>query len=106
MYQANEFIEQFKSIGLSREEFQIFLAVFDLFITKAKNDYEKPVLISLKDFHNHILDHKNRLRKSDIDKYFSTFNKITSTFININTDTANVLPYRKFIGKICYLVKL
>jgi len=90
-----EIIEQFKSIGLSREEFQIFLAIFDLFVTNGKDDYEKPVLISLKDFHNHILDRKNRLRKSDIDKYISTFSRISSTFIKINTDTASIFPYKR-----------
>jgi hypothetical protein len=90
-----DLIEQFDSIGLSKIEFQIFLAIFDLFITNVGKDYEKPVYISLKDFHNHILDRKNRLRKNDIENYINVFNRLSGTIIKINTDNAIIYPYKK-----------
>jgi hypothetical protein len=96
-----ELVEQFKSVGFTREQFQIFLALFDLFIANSKNDYKDSVLISLKDFHNNILGRKNRLRQSDIDNYKSVFNKLSTTFIDINTTTASIFPYkRKYKNKL------
>jgi hypothetical protein len=89
-----EILKQFSNIGLNRVEFQIYLAIFDLYLANCKQDNERPVLISIKDFHTKVLENKNRLRKSNIDKYNMIFRRLTNKYIKINTSSANIAPYK------------
>ncbi|MEN8905366.1 MAG: hypothetical protein ABF289_05355 [Clostridiales bacterium] len=82
-----EILSRYKSIGLSRVEFQIFLAIFDIFnkeYNKTKT-LELPVFLTLKDFHSKILCINNRIRKNDIEKYINIFDKLSNKLITIDT---------------------
>lgn len=82
-----EILNCYNSISLSRAEFQFFLAIFDIFITEYNKtkDLEQPIFMTIKDFHNQVLNIKNRIRKEDIVKYINIFDGLSNKLITIDT---------------------
>jgi hypothetical protein len=82
-----EILNRYNSIGLSRMEFQVFLAIFDIFISEYNKtkSIDTHIYLSLKDFHNKVLGIKNRIRDQDIQRYFNIFNNLTNKIITIDT---------------------
>jgi hypothetical protein len=84
-----EILKKYKPIGLTRLEFQFFLAIFDIFISEYNKNksLKNPIYLTLKDFHNKVLGINNRIRSVDINKYIDTFDNLSNMIITIDTST-------------------
>jgi len=88
-----EMLKQYNLIklGYTREEFQIFQALFDVFLTEGKKkNYNQPIEISIKDLHYNILGHnKNtKFRSKDIEYYRNKASSLSRQRIHYTTTNA------------------
>jgi hypothetical protein len=82
-----EIIKRYNSIGLTRIEFQFFLAIFDICLgeyNKTKN-FKEPIFMTIKDFHSKVLNMKNRVKKEFVGKYIDIFDRLSNKLITVDT---------------------
>ena len=94
-------LKNYRTIRFSREELQIYLAILNVYMQNTlKKDYGKPFEFSTKDFHNNILSRKNRLRKTDLQKYENIFVRIASKRVAFSSKNATIDPFNQFDSRI------
>lgn len=92
----SEILKNYKSIGFSREELQIYLALLNVYIQAvSKKDYGNPLEIETSFFHNEVLKRDGHLQKRDLERYRQIFRKIATKRICYSSNNASIHPYKK-----------
>ena len=88
--------ENYQTIRFSREELQIYLAVLNVYMQNInKKNWGVPFEFSIKDFHMNVLGRKNRLRKTDLERYENIFEGLGGKRIRYNPEITTIAPYNK-----------
>lgn len=89
-----EILKQCKDIGFTREELQLYLALFTTYDQNIpKSEYGIPFLIELPYLHNKLLKKTKNLQKKDIKKYKNILNTLSMKKVEFTTIGANKKPY-------------
>lgn len=94
--EKSELLEKYKYIGITREEYQVYLAVLNVYTQNmSQKDItdSKPYELDIHHFHSKVLKRKNRLRKEDLERYSNIFKRLASKWVCYTVRDATIKPY-------------
>jgi hypothetical protein len=94
----SEILNNYTTIGLSREELQLYLILVNLYLENIpKKNYGKTLKVDVKFLHNKILKKQNRLRQEDMDFYRGIFARLSTKRLTYkSTNAINIFKQKRF----------